>query len=107
LRRSRPAGSSLGGRAQAPGTPEGIFSPVNRLRAHIGPLWPYVVLIAIPTAAFVLPDLIGGRLLITGDNLQQNFPLHILVGSMLRHGQLPFWNQYIFSGAPLMADFIP
>ena len=78
---------------------------MNRLRAHIGPLWPYVVLIAIPTAAFVLPDLIGGRLLITGDNLQQNFPLHILVGSMLRHGQLPFWNQYIFSGAPLMADF--
>ena len=78
---------------------------MNRLRAHIGPLWPYVVLIAIPTAAFVLPDLIGGRLLITGDNLQQNYPLHVLVGSMLRHGQLPFWNQYIFSGTPLMADF--
>ena len=78
---------------------------MNRLRAHIGPLWPYVVLIAIPTAAFVLPDLIGGHLLITGDNLQQNYPLHILVGSMLRHGQLPFWNQYIFSGTPLMADF--
>ena len=78
---------------------------MNRLRAHIGPLWPYVVLIAIPTAAFVLPDLIGGHLLITGDNLQQNYPLHVLVGSMLRHGQLPFWNQYIFSGTPLMADF--
>jgi hypothetical protein len=78
---------------------------VNRLRAHIGPLWPYVVLVAIPTAAFVLPDLIGGRFLITGDNLQQNYPLHVLVGSMVRHGQLPFWNQYIFSGTPLMADF--
>jgi hypothetical protein len=63
------------------------------------------VLIAIPTIAFVLPDLLGGHLLITGDNLQQNFPLHVLVGSMLRHGQLPFWNQYIFSGTPLMADF--
>jgi len=78
---------------------------VNRLRAHLGPLWPYVVLIAIPTVAFVLPDLIRGHLLITGDNLQQNYPLHVLVGSMLRHGQLPFWNQYIFSGTPLMADF--
>jgi hypothetical protein len=78
---------------------------VNRLRAHIGPLWPYVVLIAVPAAAFVLPDLLGGRLLMTGDNLQQNFPLHVLVGSMLRHGQLPFWNPYIFSGTPLMADF--
>ena len=80
-------------------------SPVNRLRFRIGPLWPYLVLIALPTAAFMLPDLIGGRLLITGDNLQQNYPLHVLVGSMLRHGQLPFWNQYIFSGTPLMADF--
>ena len=63
------------------------------------------MLVAIPTVAFVGPDLFGGRLLITGDNLQQNYPLRILVGSMLRHGQLPFWNQYIFSGTPLMADF--
>jgi hypothetical protein len=68
-------------------------------------LWPYLVLVAIPTVAFVLPELIGGHLLITGDNLQQNYPLHVLVGSMMRHGQLPFWNQYIFSGTPLMADF--
>ncbi len=80
-------------------------SIVDRLRAHIGPLWPYAALIAIPLLGFVLPDLISGRLLITGDNLQQNYPLHVLVGSMLRHGQLPFWNQYIFSGTPLMADF--
>ena len=63
------------------------------------------MLIAIPLFGFVLPDLISGRLLLTGDNLQQNYPLHVLVGSMLRHGQLPFWNQYIFSGTPLMADF--
>ncbi len=78
---------------------------MNRIRAHLGPLWPYAVLIAIPTAGFVLPDLISGRLVITSDNLQQNYPLHVLVGAMLRHGQLPFWNQYIFSGTPLMADF--
>jgi hypothetical protein len=64
-----------------------------------------VVLVAVPVAGFVLPDLFWGRLIITGDNLQQNYPLHVLVGSMLRHGQLPFWNQYIFSGTPLMADF--
>ena len=63
------------------------------------------MLVAIPTIAFVGPDLVGGHLLMTGDNLQQNYPLRVLVGSMLRHGQLPFWNQYIFSGTPLMADF--
>ena len=78
---------------------------MNRVRAHTGPLWPYLVLIAVPFFGFVLPDLISGRLIITGDNLQQNYPLHVLVGDMLRHGQLPFWNQYIFSGTPLMADF--
>src|SRR3984957_21165998 len=41
----------------------------------------------------------------TGDNVQQNYPLHVLVGSMLRHGQLPFWNPYLFSGTPLLAGF--
>ncbi len=78
---------------------------MNRIRAHTGPLWPYLVLVAVPTAIFVLPDLLGGHLLMTGDNLQQNYPLHVLVGSMFRHGQLPFWNSYIFSGTPLLAGF--
>ncbi len=71
----------------------------------MGPLWPYLVLIAIPAAGFILPDLIGGHLLMTGDNLQQNYPLHVLTGSMERHGQLPLWDQYIFSGSPLLAGF--
>jgi hypothetical protein len=78
---------------------------VNRLRARIGPLWPYVVLTLVPAAAFILPDLFGGHLLMAGDNAQQNYPLHVLAGSMLSHGQLPLWNPYIFSGTPLLADF--
>ncbi|HEY2213509.1 MAG TPA: hypothetical protein VGH31_00535, partial [Acidimicrobiales bacterium] len=60
---------------------------------------------AIPAAAFILPDLFGGHLLMAGDNLQQNYPLHVLVGSMFAHGHLPFWDPYIFSGSPLLADF--
>ena len=75
------------------------------MRTRLGPLWPYAVLIGIPAAAFILPDLFGGHLVMTGDNLQQNYPLHVLVGSMLRHGQLPLWNQYLFSGTPLLAGF--
>jgi hypothetical protein len=71
----------------------------------LGPLWPYALLIGLPAAAFVLPDLLGGHLVMTGDNLQQNYPLHVLVGSMVRHGQLPLWNQYLFSGTPLLAGF--
>ena len=76
-----------------------------RVRARLGPLWPYAVLIGIPAAAFVLPDLFGGHLVMTGDNVQQNYPLHVLVGSMVRRGQLPFWNPYLFSGTPLLAGF--
>jgi Bacterial membrane protein YfhO len=72
---------------------------------HIGPLWPYAVMIGLPAAVFILPDVFGGHLLVTGDNLQQNYPLHALVGSMYRQGELPFWNQYIFSGTPLLAGF--
>ena len=78
---------------------------MNRLRARLGPLWPYVVLIALPSAGFILPDLFGGHLLMTGDNVQQNYPLHVLTGSLLRHGQLPLWNQYIYSGTPLLSGF--
>jgi hypothetical protein len=63
------------------------------------------VLIAACTALFVVPDLAGGHLLMAGDNVQQNYPLHVLVGNMLRHGELPYWNQYIFSGTPLLAGF--
>ena len=72
---------------------------------QLGPLWPYAILIGIPAATFILPDLLGGHLLMTGDNAQQNYPLRVLVGTMVRQGQLPFWNQYIFSGTPLLAGF--
>jgi hypothetical protein len=78
---------------------------VSRAGTRLGPLWPYAVFIGIPAAAFILPDLFGGHLVMTGDNVQQNYPLHVLVGSVLRRGQLPFWNQYLFSGTPLLAGF--
>jgi len=79
--------------------------PVNGARTRLGPLWPYAVLVGLPAVVFVLPDLLGGHLVMTGDNVQQNYPLHILVGSMLRRGQLPFWNPYLYSGTPLLAGF--
>ncbi len=88
-----------------PQNPGESTPPVNRIRAHTGPLWPYLVLVAVPVAIFVLPDVVDGHLLLTGDNLQQNYPLHVLVGSMYRHGELPTWNPYIFSGTPLLAGF--
>jgi hypothetical protein len=61
------------------------------------------VLIAIPTIIFAGADLLGGHLLLNGDNLLQNYPLRVLVGTDLRHGILPFWDPFIWSGTPLLA----
>ena len=40
-----------------------------------------------------------------GDNLNQNFPLRLLAGELIRHGRLPLWNPDIWSGAPLLAGW--
>jgi hypothetical protein len=75
------------------------------LRHRLGFWWPYLVLIAVPAGVFILPDLFGGHLLMTGDDVQQNYPLRELVGYALRHGQLPLWNPYLWSGTPLLGGF--
>jgi hypothetical protein len=61
------------------------------------------LLIALPAIVFGGADLIGGHLLLAGDNLIQNYPLRVLVGSQLRSGHLPVWDPYVFGGTPLMA----
>jgi hypothetical protein len=60
-----------------------------------------MVLVCVPLAVFVIPAL-AGHPAIAGDNLIQNFPLRVLSGDLLRHGRLPLWNQYIWSGSPLL-----
>lgn len=60
-------------------------------------------LVAIPVAFFGAAAALGGNLLLSGDNLLQNYPLRVLAGSDLRHGSMPFWDPYIWSGTPLMA----
>jgi hypothetical protein len=61
------------------------------------------VLVAIPAIFFTAADLIGGHLLLSGDNLLQNYPLRVLVGNDLRHGILPYWDPFVWSGTPLLA----
>ncbi len=41
----------------------------------------------------------------SGDGVAQNFPLRVLAGVDLRHGHLPLWDPYIWSGTPLLAGF--
>ncbi len=69
------------------------------------PSWRLVaVLVALPAALFGIPAAAGAPWLV-GDNLIQNYPLRVLVGTDLSHGHLPLWNPYLWSGSPLLAGF--
>ncbi|HUI02626.1 MAG TPA: hypothetical protein VLZ77_03720 [Acidimicrobiales bacterium] len=69
--------------------------PAGRLVAVFGLL---------PCVLFGVPALAGATWL-SGDNLIQNFPLRVLVGVDLRHGHVPVWDPYIWSGSPLLSAF--
>jgi hypothetical protein len=63
-----------------------------------------VILIALPVALFGLPAMLGHSVL-PGDDLTQNYPLRVLVGRQIGSGHLPLFDPYIWSGAPLLADW--
>ena len=58
----------------------------------------------LPLALFLLP-LAFGRVAVPGDDLTQNYPVRYLVGLDLRHGHLPLWDPFEWSGTPLLAGF--
>lgn len=66
--------------------------------------WAVTLLVAIPMLIEVPPAFFG-RLLLNGDNLTQNYPTRVLAGELLRHGRLPLWDPYIWSGTPLLAGW--
>ncbi|MBK8048863.1 MAG: YfhO family protein [Anaerolineales bacterium] len=55
-------------------------------------------------AALYYTLLFTNRVLATGDILLYFYPYRDYVAAVLRTGQLPFWNPYIFAGAPLLAN---
>ncbi len=56
---------------------------------------------------YFFPAVIGKITLVPGDGLTQNLGVRVLIGQMLRDGQLPLWNPYIFAGTPLLASIYP
>ena len=64
--------------------------------------------VALVLALFVLalyyPLLFTNRVLASGDALLYFYPYRDYVAAVLRAGQLPFWNPYLFAGAPLLAN---
>ncbi|HMG64099.1 MAG TPA: hypothetical protein VK599_14220, partial [Streptosporangiaceae bacterium] len=63
-----------------------------------------ILLVALPALVFGVPALLGHAVL-PGDDLTQNFPLRVLAGHQLRSGQLPLYNPYVWSGAPLLGGW--
>ncbi len=70
-----------------------------KLRAPIGLLF-----LVAPLLLFVIPAALGHPP-IFGDNATQNEPLRWLAGTDLRHGILPAWDPFNWSGTPLLAGF--
>jgi hypothetical protein len=81
---------------QVPGTGAASSWPGNAVAI--------VLLIALPVLIFGAPALLGHPVL-PGDDLTQNFPLRVLAGQQIRHGQLPLFDPYTWSGAPLLGDW--
>ncbi len=55
-------------------------------------------------ALFVVPTALGHPAIFS-DNLNQNVPLHFLAAQIEKSGHIPTWNQYSWSGNPLLAGF--
>ena len=78
-------------------------------RTSPGWRWPgeataVLLLLVLPVLVYGVPALLGHPVL-PGDDLTQNFPLRVLAGQQIRSGQLPLYNPYIWSGAPLLAGW--
>ncbi len=67
-------------------------------------MWSILALALLPVLAFAVPAFFGHTVLL-GDDFTQNYPLRAFVGSQLRHGHLPLFNPYIWSGAPLLGGW--
>ena len=70
--------------------------------------WAIALLVAVPVLFGVPPALLGRPLFPgsgTADNMTQNYPLRVLSGELLRHGHLPLWDPYIWSGTQLLAGW--
>lgn len=69
-------------------------------------LWAPVALLAL-LGVFFGPALAAGTMLAPHDGIALNYPLRLLWATVIRHGELPFWNPYNFGGMPFLATMHP
>lgn len=54
--------------------------------------------------AFLYYPWLSGHFVMPYDAIDENYPTLFFTSQSLRHGQLPWWNPYIFTGFPQIAD---
>ncbi len=62
------------------------------------------VLAGLAIVVFGVPAMVGHPVL-PGDDMTQNYPLRVIAGQEIRAGHLPLYDQYIWSGAPLLGNW--
>jgi hypothetical protein len=67
-------------------------------------LWFSIGVMVCATAALFGPALFSGQLIGGPDIFNEHYPIELILTDALRAGRLPFWNPYVFSGVPALAD---
>jgi hypothetical protein len=62
--------------------------------------------LAILPVIFFYPVVLGKGILAPGDAWNLILGNRILIGEMIRNGELPLWNPYLFGGMPLLAAIV-
>ncbi|MAG36022.1 MAG: hypothetical protein CL878_07250 [Dehalococcoidia bacterium] len=82
-------------------------SAVDRLHLRALTVWsvPIPALLLSATTAALCWRLLSGRLVVIGyDTLTYFYPYRSYVGEVIRAGNLPHWNPFLYYGAPLLAN---
>ena len=88
-------------------TTSATAAPARRWLSHFWPRPLIAALLIIIPLLYFYPAVVGQITLAPGDGWTQNFGVRVLLGQMLRTGQLPLWNPFIFAGTPLLASIYP
>ncbi len=78
-----------------------MFDP-SKSRLKINPDHLAAIVVTIIPVLYFLPSIYQGAVLCPGDGILQNVPLRVLAANIIKAGNLPLWNPYIFSGMPLL-----
>src|SRR5215475_688940 len=62
------------------------------------------VAVTLGPVVYFLPALLNHLILAPDDGRLFNAPLRVATAQIIRSGQLPLWNPYIFGGMPLFAS---